>query len=340
MNDDIPKPPVDDPDSPLARYWKQPLYELVTAATRPSDGDELTKPLSDAEKERHRIYSLLVCALVAKYFNGNKRGMAGEYPWRPGQRQANGLYAGRGEKYLGHNIACVAVDAEGDIIDFDFNHNEIMNSSVEHAESRLVRRVFSLVRIYDGWATTEPGAAKTESNYGKTLKGVTIYTSLESCAQCAGIMALGTVKEVVYLQRDPGMYSIGNILRVLTTPNLRAPYPRPASDFAFDYFDRLNRAFGAFAEERKKIGSDPKARPFYVGEAYVDKSVSITSFLCTDVALGIFNEALAELTAYTCRHPDHTPAAGGRTNAEALVQARRFLAYAHECGFRGTPHTL
>ena len=55
---------------------------------------------------------------------------------------------------------------------------------------------------------------------------VTVYTSLEPCSQCAGIMALGRVREVVYLQTDPGMYSISNILRRLTAgTKLEAPVP-------------------------------------------------------------------------------------------------------------------
>src|SRR3981189_2447238 len=44
------------------------------------------------------------------------------------------------DRYLGHNIACIAVDGNGEIIDFDFNHNDLFRSSAEHAESRMVRR--------------------------------------------------------------------------------------------------------------------------------------------------------------------------------------------------------
>ena len=41
------------------------------------------------------------------------------------------------DRYLGHNIACIAVDGNGEIIDFDFNHNDFFRSSAEHAESRI-----------------------------------------------------------------------------------------------------------------------------------------------------------------------------------------------------------
>ena len=115
----------------IAHYWNKPLSELVDI------GPYNATP---AEMERHRVYANLVLALLHGYFNGNKDGETGEYPWQPSQRIAGtgtqSLYAGG--RYLGHNICCIAVDGDGDIIDFDFNHNSIFNSSVEHAEARAL----------------------------------------------------------------------------------------------------------------------------------------------------------------------------------------------------------
>ena len=161
----------------------------------------------------------------------------------------------RGGTYLGHNIGAIAVDARGTIVDFDFNHNEVFNSSVEHAESRLVRRLFGLAQVFDPWRqagvgmapecrargrrrargrarpapreaprtflfTADPvatlsavaGAAPAQRGYGTLLADVSIYTSLESCAQCSGIMALANVREVAYLQYDQGQYLVGNLM--------------------------------------------------------------------------------------------------------------------------------
>src|SRR2546430_1137456 len=109
----------------LSDLWEKQVRELVL----------LPKPnLSPAQKERHTLYSVLLMAIVAHYWNGNKRGNLGEYPWRENQRRSDGPGYIGGD-YLGHNIACFAVDGKGEIIDFDFNHNDILNSSVEHAES-------------------------------------------------------------------------------------------------------------------------------------------------------------------------------------------------------------
>ena len=113
------------------------------------------------------------------------------------------------DRYLGHNIACVAVDGNGEIIDFDFNHNDFFRSSAEHAESRMVRRLFSLTDIFDSWRTGQPSQGRSKA---ASLNEVTLYTSLESCAQCSGVMSLAQVKQIVYLQNDFTTYKIGNIM--------------------------------------------------------------------------------------------------------------------------------
>jgi tRNA(Arg) A34 adenosine deaminase TadA len=179
------------PEGRLKDFWNLPVRDLASLPN-----PVFTEPV----RERHTIFSLLVLALTYGYWNGNKRGPIGEYPWRPSQRDPlTKRYAGG--DYLGHNIACIAVDDRGAILDFDFNHNDALNSSVEHAESRLIRRLFSMTQLYDFWE----GATNTKAiPYSTVLSNVTIYTSLESCSQCSGIMALGSVKDVVFLQRIRG----------------------------------------------------------------------------------------------------------------------------------------
>jgi len=203
---------------PFAESWRRELSEI----TRVNLGAEF-----DAEevRERHRIYCYLLMKLIYRFWNGNKRGPFGTYPQRAKQiefTQAPGKNVYRGDmaanpegsrinwdRYLGHNIACIAVDGNGAIIDFDFNHNDFFRSTVEHAESRLVRRLFSLTPIYDSWKT---GQRIDDRSKAFSLSDVTLYTSLESCAQCSGIMSLAGVKQIVYLQNDFTTYMIGNIM--------------------------------------------------------------------------------------------------------------------------------
>jgi len=314
---------------PLAELWNRPVRELAHVA--PS-------AFGPPERERHRIYSLLVMALVFHYWNGNKRGAVGDYPCRRDQRRAGGFYAGG--NYLGHNIASIAVDGHGRLIDFDFNHNEIFCSSVEHAESRLVRRLFSLVQLRDDWRPSlslRPDVPK--HGYSGALQDVTIYTTLEPCAQCAGIMALGRVRAVIYIQRDPDMYLITHFLRNLTRPDFRAPLPVSADAFGFEYFEQLNDAY-------RKFVRDVETTPFFISQdGMIDAAPSVTSFLCTDEAKRLFGRASEELSRLSVSHRDFRPVLGGLapagrtlTNEEVWEHSKRFLEYALSHGHRGTPH--
>ncbi len=326
----------------LAAYWTKPVAELAAVSN---------EVIEAPDAERHRIYALLTMAITANFWNGNKRGQDGTYPWRTEQRQANGSYKGDG--YLGHNIAAVAVAANGEVIDFEFNHNEIFNSSAEHAEARLVRRVFNLNQIYDGWQTkisNEP----PPSSYGTVLTGVTIYTSLESCAQCAGIMTLGNVNAIVYLQTDPGQYRVGNLLYNLTRPlqppkqgeivtKYGAPEPIAADLFGFEYKHQLDEGYRKFVDEVSSeqhppffVSNNPKHKP--------DRSTSVTTFLCTDPAMDVFEAARVELETLRVEHPDHKPARASEdsgsilSNEMVLDHARAFLNHVRHKGRRGTPH--
>jgi tRNA(Arg) A34 adenosine deaminase TadA len=406
MTDDTPPSRPTPPG--LDSFWEGPLNEF---ATMPAD------PIEPGLRERHRLYSLLTMALVASQFNGNKFGDRGDYgAWRSGQlepRIALPARVYRGGDYLGHNIAAVAVDARGNVIDYDFNHNEVFNSSVEHAESRLVRRLFSLAQIFDPWRqwraglasagsgledaepglagadagleprATEPSAAprtflftanpqSTEAagigsssfasgggppgrgngsarrGYGTLLADVTIYTSLESCAQCSGIMALANVREVVYLQYDQGQYLIGNLMYRATRgggpgsgKRPGAPRPIPAGDFGFGWYDQLNAA-------NVEFGRRVKREPFFRSGGRADRSASVTSFLCTDRALEIYRDATRTLDATSMtdnpeyKRLDHQGRAveGALSNAEVLPAVTLFLDYVRTQGGRGTQHRV
>lgn len=342
-------------DDAMAHYWNKPLSELVDI------GPYSATP---AEMERHRVYANLVLALLHGYFNGNKDGETGEYPWQPSQRIAGtgtqSLYAGG--RYLGHNICCIAVDGDGDIIDFDFNHNSIFNSSVEHAEARLIKRIFSLADIHQDWDSAlgtddrwnlspagekAPMRGQMDDDYGKSLSNVTIYTSLESCAQCSGIMTLANIKQVVFLQPDPSQYMIGKIMYRLSrkageTGGPGAPRPISAAEVGVAASQRLADDYKSF---QAKVGTGPGKIPFHkppgsdADPAQWSGSASITAFLCSDLALASYRSGREALDAMTLAHPDFRPEGQGMlTNAKVLGQARHFLNYALTEGRRGTPH--
>lgn len=337
----------------LKRFWDLPVSRLCEL------DDEDRWSGAEAWNERHRLYARLLMAIVHRYWNGWKRGRpedpARQYPWNdrpaPGDRHLDG-------DYYGHNIAALAVDQKGYVLDFDFNHNELFSASTEHAEARLVRRLFGLAQVSASWGalpTRAPTAARGEARRRAggdqigneasaettveprkytTMKEVTVYTSLESCAQCAGVMALARVRSVVYLQTDPGVYFVGRILRNLTPEDFRAPLPISGAEIGLSAFGALDDAYADFCHKVKDT-------PFWIPpRGPADHGGSITSFLCTGSARRIFREHGKLPMAEELRDPAFRPVAGALTNAEVLGEARDFLEYAAGAGRRGTPHNL
>lgn len=315
-----------DPMSRIAQAWGRPLSE-VAAVSVPEFKAEVA--------ERHRIYSLLLMSLVREWWNGNKEGArGGEYPGRPAQRRDDGSYMGDrlGDRYVGHNIGAIAVDAEGRIVDLDFNHNKVFNSSVQHAEARLVRRLFGLAAVQESW-----DFSSGPRQYRTDLKETTVYTSLESCAQCSGIMALGLIPNVIYLQPDPGQYFVAQLMRNLSDTPVAQHVP--ASAFGLQYFDELVAGYASFQ-------AAAELTPFFKpngSTARVDRS--LTSFLCTDAAFEIYTKGRKEFSSFVCGETTRNYApinekTGIRamTNEQVLLHARQFLDYGVKAAQRGTPH--
>jgi len=200
------------------------------------------------------------------------------------------------------------------------------------------------------------GVLRVDVPYANVLSAVIIYTTLESCAQCSGIMTLGNVKSVVYLQSDPGQYRIGNIMYNLSNPldyskpstyppnpaqppkKYGAPEPIGAELFGFEEKHKLEAAYQIY---QARVNDQ---KPFFKPAAgKVDKSKSITSFLCTDMAKTVFEDAAARLASLTLTHSDYAPAmpAGSLlslSNADVLKQAKLFRVYAAKAARRATPH--
>jgi tRNA(Arg) A34 adenosine deaminase TadA len=356
-----PLDPGFDQQDPLKHYWTKPLGEIVHVDFD-KDAKELERPES---QERHRVYSYLLMKLIYRFWNGNKNGPLGSYPQRSAQLDAAGSNRYRGDinersdkshiswdRYLGHNIACIAVDGLGNIIDFDFNHNALFRSSAEHAESRLVRRLFSLTDIFDSWKT---GSHLDAKPHAALLSEVTLYTSLESCAQCSGVMSLAGVKQIVYMQNDFTAYKIGNIMYNLanripikdangtvtgTIPG--APIPIPGSKVGIPEFDKLNQGNLDFMAKMNAGGE-----PFFKSGNFVDRDPIITSFLCTDTAFDIFKAGGNKLDNFPVQFENYRPPVQDAdpqkqalSNKECLLEAQKFFEYVDIEGYRGSPHKL
>ena len=371
-----PLPPGFDDQKPLVDNWNRQLNQIVEVDLQ-KDAPELADP---AVRERHRIYCYLLMKLIHRFWNGNKRGPLGTYPLRgqqkdiapppdKPQRYRGDMIDNPGglrvnwDRYLGHNIACLAIDGNGEIMDFDFNHNDLFRSSAEHAEARMVRRLFSLTNIFDNWQTRLRRGHNPIANAkprAASLHDVTLYTSLESCAQCSGVMSLAGVKQIIYLQNDFTAYKIGNIMynlanrldvpgpdgKLINIPG--APVPIAASEVGLDEFDLLNKANREFARKIVAAGevSDLKGAFFVPENGKPDFDPAITSFLCTDQALKIFSDGGNRLETMAIEHKNWKPpinvpnASHILTNEGCLALAQSFYEYADVEGYRGSPHKL
>lgn len=94
-------------------------------------------------------------------------------------------WQGDNEEVLrGHNIAGILADPEGNPVQWSRNSTLFNCDGTQHGEVRLIQSYLKSTRI-------------------KKLSCHTIYTSLEPCPMCAGMMSMVQVFRTVYGQRDP-----------------------------------------------------------------------------------------------------------------------------------------
>ena len=222
----------------------QPIHQLLSIET---------PKFNDEEIERHRIFMLLSLTLVYDnwciYRTDHK--MLARYVKHDPSRYFN--------DYLGHNIGAILVNPDHEIVAASMNCNHLYNNSTQHAETRLVRKA---MRIYNRKNyRSDRRKPKNLKGYSQVLQDHTIYTTLESCSQCSGIMDLANVSTVVYAQKDPGQYQIGNILYNLHKQEEQYGAPLPiAADF-LSIYTSIEKAW----DQYDKTELSPRRRPSLTG---------------------------------------------------------------------------
>jgi len=83
----------------------------------------------------------------------------------------------------GYNIGSVLVDKNNNPVYYALNSVGVTNNATQHGEVRLMIQYLDSVRAFD-------------------LREHTIYTTLEPCAMCAGMMTMTLIKRTVYGQND------------------------------------------------------------------------------------------------------------------------------------------
>lgn len=84
----------------------------------------------------------------------------------------------------------------------EFNHNVVFGSTTEHAEQRLIDRLFQLPAMHFPRGDNRFQDPSFVADVEKEVKNVTVYTSLEPCQQCAGKLQLAGISQVAFAQRE------------------------------------------------------------------------------------------------------------------------------------------
>ncbi len=174
----------------------------------------------------------------------------------------------------GYNIGAVLYDhSTNKIVGVQRNTTRACDDKTQHAEVRLMQECLTDECRGDG---------KT-----RYLDNTSIYTTLEPCMMCSGMMAFLKVKSAVYGQTDEGFGK--NIER------LQQPYEGQEAN----YRAKNLKSVASQTEERKKLD-----RLF---EEFVEKTGSdnMTEFLTTDEALYVYYEAMYKLVTMEVESPEN-----------------------------------
>jgi tRNA(Arg) A34 adenosine deaminase TadA len=184
------------------------------------------------QQEKDRVLSLAALSIVFKNWQTNSA---------PGSR--------------GHNIGCVMVDSNSLPISWNVNCVTTLDDGTQHGEVRVVQEFLS-----------------STNASGKYIDGNTVYTTLEPCAMCTGMMTMTKAKRCVYVQADTGY---GSAIKGLNLVR----YPRVFQAFTPSTLPQkiaLERQFAQFS----------RTNP------------SITDYLLTTNAQAVYASALTDLMNY------------------------------------------
>lgn len=175
----------------------------------------------------------------------------------------------------GHNIGSVLADENGMPVFWTRNSVKKLNNSSQHGEVRLATKYLS---------------NQVETKY--MPRGYTLYTTLEPCAMCTGMLSMIETQRVVFVQQDP---EFGHVVDALNS----IKYPRVYKVVTPNDMSQKKLLEQGYNNYKKKGGT------------------SITDYLLTPEAEAIYATAKNDLASYKIKHPENT----------AVLQAARALSY-------------
>ena len=160
------------------------------------------------------------------------------------------------EETRGHNIGSVLVkNSTGEVAYYARNSNRVLTNGSQHGEVRLVTNFLK---------------CEEEGTY---LKDYTLYTTLEPCIMCAGMLTMTQVSRVVYVQKES---TYGDTQEAIVNAGYPICYPEASVNSTFK--QRLEADFELW---RERTGQN-----------------SITRWLLGDSAKAVYIEAEDKLNAY------------------------------------------
>ncbi len=175
----------------------------------------------------------------------------------------------------GHNIGSLLVDADGMPVFWTRNSVKLLNNSTQHGEVRLATRYLSNL---------------VETKY--MPKGYVLYTSLEPCAMCTGMLSMIETQRVVFVQQDPEFGHVTDALNAIKYPRVYA----------------VDTPGGMVQKKELESGYDAFSKA---------GGTSITNYLLTPEAEKIYASAGKELTSYSVKYPENA----------SVLQAARALSH-------------
>ncbi len=172
-------------------------------------------------------------------------------------------------KGRGYNVGAILVDSHDEIVTFGLNAVNRFHNSTKHGEILLMTNYL-----------------QQSDNFN--LEGHTMYSTLEPCAMCAGMMIMTSLKRIVIGQND--LYYSKALERFSIDTSAYGgypPYPRTvvAELTPSLIAEKLDQAYKAYVAEGNKA--------------------IITKFLSTDRAKEIYQEAQDRLLQYQVIHTEN-----------------------------------
>ena len=170
----------------------------------------------------------------------------------------------------GYNIGALLVNADNEPVSFGLNCINETGNATQHGEVRAI-------------------ASYLENNKDFDLAGFTMYTTLEPCIMCAGMMIMTSVERIVFGQHD--------------------------RDFshALDRLSIDSRAIGGFPPYPRSVDAQPTTLHYCreLDDAYSDYLVEgneriLAKFLSSTEAKSIFNRAHDTLQEYEVINTENT----------------------------------